>query len=846
VEIYTNVGIRGSRILFRGYRVEGGRTKRVQYADSSFRPTLFVGTPKPTESLWKTLDGKPVEPVQPGSIWECRKFIDQYHGVSGFNIYGNTDYLCQYIGERWDSVDYAFSEIRTGFLDIETECENGFPNPYRVEERILVITLYRDGIVNSFVLGKAQSPEANCKVHEFDDERDMLLAFLEFWKQEDYDIVTGWNTQLFDIPYLINRISRLLGDDQAKRLSPWGDISTRKMSMKGKVYDVFEISGISSLDYLDLYKKFTFVNQENYRLDTIAFVELGERKASYAEYDKMSDFYKQNFQAFLEYNIKDVMLVQRLEEKLKLLELAVALAYSAKVNYRDVFSQVRTWDSIIYHHLKQKHIVIPQKTEGDKEEQFAGADVKAPIVGMHKWVVSFDLDSLYPHLIMQYNISPETKVRGIKRRVTVEDLLAKNTSALREDHAKGYSTAANGVSFVRDVRGFLPALMDTMYQERKQYKQKMLECKRTLKERKDSLTKREKHELENLISKYHNFQLVRKIQLNSAFGAVGNEYFRYYDLDLAEAITVSGQLSIRWIQEQLNELLNTSFKTEGYDYVIAGDTDSIYLRLQNLVDRIFPDDQSDEAKIAMYLERVSRELIQPFIDKKYEELRVMMNAYENKMHMKRESIANKGIWTAKKRYMLNVLLGEDGVLLKTPEIKTVGVETVRSSTPRVVRDALIESISVIMNGTQDDMIQAIARHRKEFRKQRPEDIAFPRSCNGMKEYSDSSSIYKKSTPIAVRASLVYNHHLRRSGIDKKYPNINEGDKIKFVYLKSPNPLGENVIGFVSSIPKEWDLMRYINFDLQFEKAYLEPLKAILDSIGWETEKKHTLDSLFSD
>ena len=845
MNFYTNVGIRGNKILFRGYQVEGGRRRRVQFADPDFQPTLFVKSNKPSE--WKTLDGLAVEPINPGNIMDCREFIEQYKDVGGFTVYGNTDYVAQYIGKDFKDIDYNFSDLKVAFLDIETECENGFPDPNRAEEKIIVITIYCEGLYHTFALGKAVSPQKNAKVYEYDNEQEMLHAFVEFWKSEDYDIVTGWNTSLFDIPYLVNRIGNTMGEDAVRKLSPWGNVKTKNISMKGKQYEVFDIVGIASIDYLDLYRKFTFVNQESYKLDNIAQVELGERKASYAEYDKMSDFYKQNFQAFVEYNIKDVHLVQRLEEKLKLLELAAALAYSAKVNLADVFSQVRTWDSIIYHHLNSRKIAIPPKKESEeKSEQFAGAYVKEPIVGMHKWVVSYDLDSLYPHLIMQYGISPETKVKTEpKIAITVNDLLQENTKAFASAHAKGYSTAANGISFVRDFRGFLPSLMDTMYQERRIFKEKMLESKRNLKEHKDTLSKSEKKQLENDIAKFHNFQLVRKIQLNSAFGAVGNPWFRYYDLDLAEAITLSGQLSIRWIEDRLNTYLNKTFKTDNYDYVIASDTDSIYMRLDNLVQKVMPNEK-DDSKIAQYLEKVSQELLQPFIDKQYDKLATMMNAYENKMHMKREAIANKGIWTAKKRYMLNICIGEDGYLLKEPEMKIMGIETARSSTPKMVRDALKESISIIMNGTQDDIISYVANFKKKFKQTAPEAIAFPRSCNGLKEYRDPTMIYRKSTPIAVRGSLVYNHHLREMKIHKKYPTINEGDKIKFIYLKIPNPLRENIISFVSIIPTELNVHKYIDYDLQFEKTYLDPLKAILDSIGWETEKRNTLDSLFSD
>ena len=844
MKTYTNISLRGNRVLFRGYEGTGSRKKRVQYAEGNFAPTLFVKSNKQTE--WKTLEGLAVESVNPGTIYDCRQFIEQYKGVGGFSIYGNSDYTAQFIGQEFpQEVDYQFNDLKLAYLDIETECENGFPDPNRAEERVIVITLRlsSESQYHCFVLGNAKSPVPGlAEIYHYDNEGEMLRAFVEYWRWLDLDIVTGWNTQLFDIPYLINRITKVLGEDIAKKLSPWNDLRKRVVSLKGKMNEAYDIVGVSSIDYLDLYRKFTFVNQESYRLDHIAFVELGERKMAYDEYDKMSDFYKQNFQKFVEYNIKDVELVIRLEEKLKLMELAVALAYSAKVNFIDVFSQVRTWDSIIYHHLNSKKIAIPPKKDVEKSEQFAGAYVKDPLTGMHKWVVSFDLDSLYPHLIMQYNISPDTKVGIRRQRIPVDNLLEQLENGTYEPNE--WSTTANAVSFVQDKRGFLPALMDTMYQERKTYKQKMLECKRRLKEEKATLGKRERQQLENDISKYHNFQLVRKIQLNSAFGAVGNQYFRYYDLDLAEAITLSGQLSIRWIENALNKFLNSTLKTDGVDYVIASDTDSIYLRLDNLVYKVMPNEK-DEQKIAEYLERASQEIIQPFIDKKYDELARMMNAYENKMHMKREAIANKGIWTAKKRYMLNVLMGEDGVLLKTPEMKIMGIETTRSSTPRVVRDALTESIQIIMNGTEDDIIEKVASFKKEFKAAPAEAIAFPRSCNGLREYQDPTTIYKKSTPIAVRGSLLYNFHLRKHGIHRKYPLINEGDKIKYLYIRKPNPIGENVISFVGKIPEEFAIGRYIDFDLQFEKAFLDPLKNILDVIGWKTERNYTLDSLFS-
>jgi len=357
-----------------------------------------------------------------------------------------------------------------------------------------------------------------------------------------------------------------------------------------------------------------------------------------------------------------------------------------------------------------------------------------------------------------------------------------------------------------------------------------------------------KQQTELDISKYHNFQLVRKIQLNSAYGAIGNQYFRYYSTELAEAITLSGQLSIQWIGQEINRFLNKIIGTVDYDYVIASDTDSIYLRLGNLVDKIYSKNKPEIKKIIDAIDKSSNDVILPFIEKKYKELADMMNAYENKMQMGREVIANKGIWTAKKRYMLNVWDSE-GVRYTEPKLKIMGIETTRSSTPEFVRKHLKTAIHITMNGTEQDMINFVEKCRKEFYALPPEEIAFPRSVNGMDKYSDRATIYKKSTPIAVKGALIYNHYLDKFKLNKKYKKIIEGDKIKFLHLKKPNPLGgvsgeDQVVSFVSVLPKEFNLKEYINYKEQFEKSFIDPLTSILDTIGWSTEKRNTLENLF--
>ena len=834
-EFYTSVDMIGNTLYHRGYRDGEVFLEKVDY-----RPTLYV--PATTKTEHRGLDGVYLEPFQPGSIKDCREFIDRYKQVEGFRVYGNTDYIYPFIGENYKGeVDYDFSQVKVMYFDIETTCDGGFPDVDNPEEQVIAITSRVGDEVTAFGLGDYDIKESNLTCHKFETEEELLYSFLEYVEREKPDIFTGWNIKFFDIPYLVSRMNHVLPRNYANKLSPWRKIRARTIQKMNREHTTFEIYGVSTLDYFDLYKTFTYVNQESYRLDHIAFVELGEKKLSYEEFDSMAEFYKNDFQKFMEYNVKDVDLVFRLEEKMKLLELACALAYSAKVNFKDVFGQVRTWDSIIYHYLAEHNIVIPPKKPGNKDSQYAGAYVKDPIVGMHDWVVSFDLNSLYPHLIMQYNISPETKVSEEKDyRVTPNQILRGNTPETGQ-----YSVAANGTRYTKKFQGFLPSLMERMYKERKMYKKKMIECQKQLEEipkmNMPTVGRGALHaKLTKDIAKYNNFQMVRKIQLNSAYGAIGNEWFRYYDVDMAEAITLSGQLSIRWIADKVNEFLNKTIGTEDYDYVIASDTDSVYIRLGKLVDKVCGDKSKTE--IVDFLDKASQDILLPFMKKQYDELAKVMNAYDNKMVMDRECIADKGIWTAKKRYVLNVHDSE-GVRYAEPKMKIMGIETTRSSTPQVVRDALKEAIKLIVNTDEKTVRDYITGFEKKFKSMDPEEIAFPRSVNGLGRYKDSSSIYRKSTPIAVKGALVFNHYIKQNGL-KKYTPIQEGDKIKFLYLKTPNYVHEHVISFSSSLPKEFKLHEFVDYDTQFQKSFIDPLTTILDTLGWSHKEVASLESLF--
>jgi DNA polymerase elongation subunit (family B) len=382
-----------------------------------FCPTLYI--PSKDAGEFTTINGKPVQPIQFDGIGEAREFIDRFKDVSNYDIYGNTNFVYQYLYKEFpDEVDYDFSSLRIANLDIETSCDGGFPTPSSPTERVIAITISMGDKTYVLGLGDFHIDGEGVSCIPYDDEQELLAGFIELWRFLDPDIVTGWNIRFFDIPYLVARMN-YLEEGWGNSLSPWGKLRETVVNRMGRDQTAYVISGVATLDYFELYQTFTYVKQESYSLNHISKVELGEEKLSYAEYETIQEFYTQNFQRFMEYNFQDVRLVDRLESKLKLLELAVALAYSARVNFEDVFSQVRTWDAIIHHHLMSKGMVIPQKTDQKKDDQYAGAYVMNPIVGKHDWVVSFDLNSLYPHLIMQYGISPEcvVKQRDLENRI---------------------------------------------------------------------------------------------------------------------------------------------------------------------------------------------------------------------------------------------------------------------------------------------------------------------------------------------------------------------------------------------------------------------------------------------
>ena len=828
MNFYKNVIEHRGKLLIRG--VHDGKDFKEKL---DFGPTLYSLTQEQTE--YKTLQGQNLKPITFKNIDAARRFR---RDVATHNspIYGLERYHYQYIGKEYpEDIKWDKEAIKIFTLDIETTCENGFPDVENPIEELLCISVknHSNKQIITWGVGDFKTDRSDVTYIKCKNENQLLMEFMKFWIKNYPDVMTGWNTKFFDLPYLMNRIKMVAGDKVANKMSPWGIIKSEEIIARGRTQTAYTLFGITNLDYLELYKWFIPQRQESYKLDFIGQLELGRGKDD-MPYATFKDWYTKDFQSFVDYNIQDVEIVDGLEDKLGLIDLSLTVAYESKVNYGDIFSQVRVWDTLIANHLMKKNICVPPREEHIKDMKYEGAYVKEPQLGQHKWVVSFDINSLYPHIIIQYNISPE-KILGVKSSgVSVNNMLTK-TTPLSHLKSEGACLTPNGAMFKIDSQGFLPEMMETMYNERVIYKKRMLKAKKEYEKTKDPKLVRE-------ISRCHNIQWARKIALNSAYGAVGNQYFRYYDVRQASAITTAGQFIIRFIEEKVNNYLNTILKSEEkLDYIVASDTDSIYVTLDKLVEKTCQGKDNDQ--ICNFLDKVVGSRIEPFIEKCFDELSEYTNAFKNCMVMKREVVANKGIWVAKKRYMLNVL-DEEGVRLSEPKLKIMGIEAVKSSTPQVCRGKIKEAIKTIMGKEQKDLHKLIADFKKEFFTMSAEQISFPRSCNNLKKYRHASNVFIKGTPIHVKGALIYNHQLKQFGLGQKYPYIQEGDKLKFLKLIDANPVKFDVISYITTLPKEFKLEQYIDYETQFEKTFLDPMRFILQAIGWTHEETANLEAFF--
>jgi len=833
LSFYTCVNRYGNNMLYRGYDDQGKAVK----ARLPFEPTMYLVSQKATGE-WKTLQGQPVEPIKLDSMSEASDFVKKYKDIDNFQVHGNSNFTAQFLNSKHPGkIDYDSKLINVGNIDIEVQSDDGFPEPDQAKYPVTAIC-YKSSQLNAYYVWGTGDYDVSKTELELDGaevlyvkcagETDLMLKFLNYWMHNCPDIITGWNIRLFDIPYLIKRTENILGKETVKKFSPFGITKYRQIAIKGRDMDAYEIYGVQQVDYYDLFTKFgfTYGTQASYSLDHIASTVLGEKKLSYAEHGSLFGLYKSNHQKFIDYNIKDVQLVDKIDKQTGLMDLALVIAYKGGVNYADTFGTTGIWDSIIYRYLSDRNIAVPPSV-AKRKDSYPGGYVKEPRVGMTEWVTSFDLNSLYPNLIVQYNMSPETLLNG-GGDFTIGGVDHYLNNELTEDaRAMDVAVAANGSMYRKDKRGILPDIIIGLYNERKVVKTDMLKLKQDYEKDKTA-------DLDREINRLDNTQQAVKILLNSLYGALGNNYFRYFDLRIAEGITLSGQLSIKWAEKAMNEFLNKMLKTDD-DYVIAMDTDSLYVDMSPLVKAVNPKDP------VSFIDKACEEKIVPILAKSYDAMFERMNAYDSRMVMAREAIADKGIWTAKKRYILNVFNNE-GVQYAEPKLKIMGIEAVKSSTPQIVRDKFKKAYSLMLNSTEAELQKFVSDFYEEFKSLPPEDVSFPRGVSDIVKWRDQHTIYKKGTPIHVRGALLYNKQVEK--LNLSIEGIKNGTKVKFCYLKMPNPLMENVISFNPFLPKEFGIHEHIDYEMQFNKTFKDPLKLVSDAINWELEHINSLEDFF--
>lgn len=846
-KFYTNVTKYGNNLLVRGYNDGEPFQEEVPFA-----PTLFVNTTE--ETPYKDIYGNFCMPVVKESIREMNEYIKHMKDISNVKLLGMENYIFQYISDTYKNVKYNFDHIRTAFVDIEVYSRDGFPQPKDANAVIDAITHYdsiedvyyvyglkpwskaKSGLVGKHKIGTSGDEELvdfekeildKVNYRQYATEIDLLIGYLQKWSENPPDVVTGWNSEGFDFPYIVQRITNVLGEGSANKLSPWGRINkTLGRDKFGNERLHVDIVGVSQIDYMDAYIKFGFrPPRAFYSLDYISLVELGQNKLEYS--GSHADLSDDDYQKYIDYNIKDVFLVHELNKKLALIRLIIGLSYYSCMNFQDPFSPVKMWDAIIFNKLRESKIVVPASNPGTRAS-FPGAYVKEPKPALYKWICSFDLTSLYPMLLNQYNISPETIRNKLHTDLLINDLINK----LADIPNPELTTTPNGMQYTKEFKGVVPSVALEVFEARAHHKALAKEAKKNNNKVEETLQ--------------NTLQMSKKIAINSLYGALGNIYFRYYDINNAAAVTTSGQLSIRWIERKLNEFFN-KVCGESKDRCIAIDTDSVYFNLEDFVEKYLPNKSDDF--ICKALDKFCEEKVQQFINDSYDELAEYMNAYEQRMHMDREAIARTGFWTAKKRYALDVLNMEGYQYTqqeydKGKNLKILGLETQKSSTPIFIQDKLKECIITILRNNNQTLLDDITQFESEFKKLDYNTICGITSVNGINKYSDKNGFPTKGAQVHMKGTLAFNRLAEKYNVDK----IKDGDKIRVLFLKVPNKLQSEAIAIpINGLPNEFPINYItdkIDYNKIYEKVFLSPLQLITDSIDWKTEDTVDITSFF--
>ena len=829
---------------------------RTLEGDFKFTPEVCLYKEE-SDGQYESIHGKKLSRIPFDTISDANKFLESYKDI--FPIYGQSDWDLQILNDQYGHLKELTSDQVTIYsLDIEVEVPDGegFPDAMKAEWPVNAITITdktRDKIYafgtgewsaeKAIELGELDEDTANkVQYKQCVDEIEILVFLLQLWNARCPHVLTGWFSESFDIPYLYNRITKLMPGRQHE-LSPWRKTYKSEYKVYDNVKEKVKLKGIAHLDYYKLYTTFTFKERDKYSLNHICEIELNEKKISYEEEQSLYRLAKNNWQKFLSYNIKDAVLVDRLDEKLKLIPLAMEVAYKAKINFDDVFSPVKTWDGLTMNDLLSRGITAGINRYNNFKEKYIGGYVKSPIPKMYKWVISFDLESLYPNICQQWNIGPDTVVSGGMRNLIIEQLFNEvfngqvDTVYLME---KNVSLAANSIEFDISKESFISKQMSDLMVTRKEAKSLMKKHKNLAKETTGEAHKKHKA----LASEYNTKQHAMKVLLNSGYGALGSIAFRFYDIRCAEAITSCGQLVIKYIEKKINDWMNKKLDNKN-DYCIAIDTDSVYFRIDGLMERYGTGDTAKDIDIA---DKICKGIEKNVIKPAFDELCRIINGQRPTMTMDREAIAPTGFWAAKKRYALDVWDNEGyrytAEERKTPKI--MGLEAIQSRTPEWCRNRMAEGIHLILTGTgKNRMLPFLQKAQEDFLKLEPSEIAYNVKAGDFNKYKqDTIPFHKKGAQPQMRAILFHNKLIKDLDLKDVQP-IYSGNKTKYLFLEKPNPYRFDCIAFNEFLDKRFYLDEYVSYNIQYERTFKNPIIDICHDVGLNTEEVISIDQFFS-
>ena len=824
---WTSVTSRSNRIYLTGYDGRGTRVRRsVRHC-----PTSYVPDPAGDHI---GLNGTRLRRYRHESLYEASRWRKERSEVTNAETWGDVDPIHEFLADEYPGpVGWDPSLVGIVALDIEVSSEHGFPDPQVASAPIHLITVRdlrrEDYITWGTVDFDPDRCEERVEYRRFDRERDMLSDFLDWWVRNRPDVVTGWYCDVFDIPYLVNRTTFLIGAGRERAFSPFEVVEPRVFRGRGgREYHTVDALGLTILDGLQLFRKFgdaKFGQQESYKLNTVAQSLLGRGKLDFGEHGSLRELAEEDPQKYVEYNVRDVGLVVDIERKTNHLTIAYELCFRAKCAPSEALGTVGIWEALLYNYLRERDVVVPPRLVRYKSG-VVGGYVKDPKPGMYGWVVSFDFASLYPNLIRAMNVSPETITDDVRDRLPLEKFIAELDEGVKaRDHE---CVSVRGNVFQVDREGFIPAVIRGLFEERAILKTELAEAKTRLESGDD--------DVQETVTELDVRQHVIKIFMNSLYGAMLNDYFRYSDVRMGESITLTGQYAIQWAECVVNRYLSRVVGPG--DYVIAMDTDSLYIDMQPLVDRFMSD--ADPGQVMTGIDRVCREKFEPMFESVMRTFCDRLGAREYTLDLTQERLCDRALWSIKKRYALRVV-EEDRVRLAKPKIVAKGLESARSSTPAVLRTAFLEAIEIGFSEDAAALRRFVSDRRLWFSGLYPEDIASPSGVTDVDKYVRPEWTYASGTPIHVRAAILHNRLVEQMGLTDQVEFIRSGDKMKYVYLRLPNPIMENVIGFVDVLPAEFGLHEHVDYDTQFEKKLLTPLETLYRSCGWNVRDDATLE-----